>query len=420
MTLTFTCKNEWLHPLSIGMLGQECIVISGIFRNFFPTQSGFSNNSSGINSISATMRPNFFPSKTSTSPCLSPKWHKISSFLQPRMNKIIPVVHWHLPGNGIFKLATSLHLWLTLDRNKATIRSDSDSNDLLLILDYIALSKGTPTGLSTFPMRRDQREISFQFQCHFDMMFDFNKKLYDKIHICDKRKSDNPIRKSYIDYLHLRNNLIYLKNGNTDKKGLPLKITNILSPISSWRWKISSFALSEKSHRRRHLRFKQSGQKKRGNLYSYENCWVAEHGKQSLSPRQLYDDGADYSGLKIPVANRGKSHVWGRSFEFENRNRPGRILRWFGGSQPGTSGQGIGSRLFRFLIEEYVSKKTAPGLLVDKENPTAKKLYLKLGLKKLVILCLPANPWNICRSNIRIFIKCPELVWIRCFHWKIS
>jgi ribosomal protein S18 acetylase RimI-like enzyme len=45
-------------------------------------------------------------------------------------------------------------------------------------------------------------------------------------------------------------------------------------------------------------------------------------------------------------------------------------------------GKGIGSKLLLFLIDEYVTinQKTL-GLLVDEENPAAKKLYLKLGFK---------------------------------------
>jgi ribosomal protein S18 acetylase RimI-like enzyme len=43
-------------------------------------------------------------------------------------------------------------------------------------------------------------------------------------------------------------------------------------------------------------------------------------------------------------------------------------------------GQGLGSKMFAFLIDEYVYKRNKTlGLLVDKENPNAKKLYLKLG-----------------------------------------
>ncbi len=127
--------------------------------------------------------------------------------------------------------------------------------------------------------------------------------------------------------------------------------------------------------------------KERGNLYSYENCWVAEHGSEVVATAVVYD-GADYSRLKIPVANRVKA-MFGRSFEFENETGPGENYVDSVGVSREHQGKGIGSRLFRFLIEEYVSKKrTALGLLVDKENPTAKKLYLKLGFEKVGDLVL--------------------------------
>jgi ribosomal protein S18 acetylase RimI-like enzyme len=38
--------------------------------------------------------------------------------------------------------------------------------------------------------------------------------------------------------------------------------------------------------------------------------------------------------------------------------------------------------MFQFLIDEYVHKRDKTlGLLVDKDNPDAKKLYLKLGFE---------------------------------------
>ncbi len=81
--------------------------------------------------------------------------------------------------------------------------------------------------------------------------------------------------------------------------------------------------------------------------------------------------------------------MFGRSFEFENETGPGENYVDSVGVSREHQGKGIGSRLFRFLIEEYVSRKrTALGLLVDKENPTAKKLYLKLGFEKVGDLVL--------------------------------
>lgn len=45
-------------------------------------------------------------------------------------------------------------------------------------------------------------------------------------------------------------------------------------------------------------------------------------------------------------------------------------------------GKGIGSKALNFLIDEYVVKNHQTlGLLVDEDNPNAKRLYLKLGFK---------------------------------------
>lgn len=52
------------------------------------------------------------------------------------------------------------------------------------------------------------------------------------------------------------------------------------------------------------------------------------------------------------------------------------------GVDPSQQGKGIRSKVFQFLIDEYVEKNNQTlGLLVDKDNPNAKKLYLKLGFE---------------------------------------
>ncbi|WP_205944012.1 GNAT family N-acetyltransferase [Pedobacter xixiisoli] len=52
------------------------------------------------------------------------------------------------------------------------------------------------------------------------------------------------------------------------------------------------------------------------------------------------------------------------------------------GVNPSQQGKGIGSKIFKFLIDEYVHKqKETLGLLVNIDNPDAQKLYLKLGFE---------------------------------------
>lgn len=54
------------------------------------------------------------------------------------------------------------------------------------------------------------------------------------------------------------------------------------------------------------------------------------------------------------------------------------------GVHPNQQGKGVGSLLLNYLIEERVTKlQQTLGLLVDLDNPNAKRLYLKLGFKSV-------------------------------------
>ena len=49
---------------------------------------------------------------------------------------------------------------------------------------------------------------------------------------------------------------------------------------------------------------------------------------------------------------------------------------------PNTQGKGIGKQLIQYAIDEVVVKqKKVLGLLVDKDNPAAKRLYERIGFK---------------------------------------
>jgi ribosomal protein S18 acetylase RimI-like enzyme len=118
----------------------------------------------------------------------------------------------------------------------------------------------------------------------------------------------------------------------------------------------------------------------KGNQYSYENCWVAELDNEIVAAACLYD-GACLQQLRKPVAAAIKQS-FGREFSPEDETQAGEYYIDSIGVSPLHQGNGIGTRLFRFLIDEYVFKrKQTLGLLVDKENPEAKKLYIKLGFK---------------------------------------
>lgn len=122
--------------------------------------------------------------------------------------------------------------------------------------------------------------------------------------------------------------------------------------------------------------------KKKHNQYSYQNCWVAEDEHEIIAAANVYD-GAKLSELREPVIQYVKAQFI-KGFNPEDETRAGEYYIDLLGVNPNQQGKGIGSKMLRFLIDEYVSQhKQTLGLLVDEENPHAKRLYLKLGFKPI-------------------------------------
>lgn len=116
------------------------------------------------------------------------------------------------------------------------------------------------------------------------------------------------------------------------------------------------------------------------NQYSYQNCFVAEEGNDIVGVISIYD-GADLHVLRNPIIERVRTH-FNPNFNPEDETQNGEFYIDSLGVNPNHQGKGIGSKLLQFLIEEFVTKNHQTlGLLVDEENPQAKKLYLKLGFK---------------------------------------
>ena len=114
--------------------------------------------------------------------------------------------------------------------------------------------------------------------------------------------------------------------------------------------------------------------------YSYENCWIAEIDNEIVAVANVYE-GAKLLALRESVAKEIKS-MFNRDFNPENETQAGEFYIDCFAVSPHQQGKGIGSKLFQFLIDEYVFKRNETlGLLVDKDNPNAKKLYLKLGFE---------------------------------------
>lgn len=116
------------------------------------------------------------------------------------------------------------------------------------------------------------------------------------------------------------------------------------------------------------------------NQYSYEHCWVMASGNTIAAAAIVYN-GDDLATLREPVA-RKINQMFDRPFNPGDETQAGEYYIDTVGVDPGQQGKGIGSEIFRFLIAEYVERnRQTLGLLVDKDNPGAKKLYLNLGFE---------------------------------------
>lgn len=116
------------------------------------------------------------------------------------------------------------------------------------------------------------------------------------------------------------------------------------------------------------------------NQYSYQNCFVAEEENEIIGAVNLYE-GRNLSQLRKPVIEYVRSN-FNPNFNPEDETQNGEFYIDALGVNPNYQGKGIGSKLLQFLIQEYVTQKHQTlGLLVEEDNPNAKKLYLKLGFK---------------------------------------
>ena len=120
--------------------------------------------------------------------------------------------------------------------------------------------------------------------------------------------------------------------------------------------------------------------KKDNNQYSYQNCWVVEDNMKVVAAINLYN-GALLSELREPIIEYLRSK-FNKDFNPEDETQAGEYYIDSLGVHPNQQSKGIGTKLLRFIIDEYVHKHSQTlGLLVDEINPNAKRLYLKLGFK---------------------------------------
>jgi len=116
------------------------------------------------------------------------------------------------------------------------------------------------------------------------------------------------------------------------------------------------------------------------NQYSYQNCLVVEIDGKVIAALNYYD-GANLIPLREPVLQYIKAN-FNSGFNPENETQAGEYYIDSIGVDPDWQGQGIGTKLLKFVIEKQVVQNgQTMGLLVEYEKTDAKRLYLKLGFK---------------------------------------
>jgi ribosomal protein S18 acetylase RimI-like enzyme len=113
------------------------------------------------------------------------------------------------------------------------------------------------------------------------------------------------------------------------------------------------------------------------NQYSYENTLVYEENGQILGAVTGYN-GADLQSLRQPVLD----HLlqFNPAFEVDNETEAGEYYLDCVSVHPDAQGKGVGKKLLQaFCDKGFQLGFTRIGLIVDLENPDAKRLYEKVG-----------------------------------------
>ena len=119
---------------------------------------------------------------------------------------------------------------------------------------------------------------------------------------------------------------------------------------------------------------------KENNQYSYENIFVAEDQGKIIGQISIYD-GAKLQELRQPIWDKIKADR-GIDYWAEDETQAGEMYIDTFAVCPTMQGKGIGKLLLQFAIAEHVEKQhKVLGLLVEKDNPNAKRLYEIMGFK---------------------------------------
>jgi ribosomal protein S18 acetylase RimI-like enzyme len=119
----------------------------------------------------------------------------------------------------------------------------------------------------------------------------------------------------------------------------------------------------------------------KGNLYSYENTFVAIDNSGQISGSLTGYDGDKFIELRQPILDH-MQELYNNNLIPEAETTGGEFYIDSIAVAPIARGKGIGTALLHFAIthaKQNGFKKV--GLLVDLENPNAQKLYERIGFK---------------------------------------
>lgn len=117
------------------------------------------------------------------------------------------------------------------------------------------------------------------------------------------------------------------------------------------------------------------------NQYSYQNTLIYQIDQQVAGTLTAYD-GATLSELRQPFLSYIEQKYQVIDFHPEDETEAGEFYIDTIGVSPSFQGKGIGSKLIEACIEKAAGlAHKRVGLLVDLENPKAKKLYVRLGFQ---------------------------------------